>query len=293
MLAACTSTDSETQQRLDAASEQGQALGVQDDVLADATDEQRECADDRIGDSNLSMLQALTDATASGEQARIDLVGILIDCVPNLGSVDSYATFFTSTLTAALPPGSDVDDEEGACFLQFVIDHADDPAEMIVTARSPDTGAVLADGAAACFDEVSLARINGEAGSGPQHYGDDPALDALYDSCEAGDDRTCDLLYFATSEGSEYSVVATDCAGRGVSDVYCTPGITASPDGTADLSSPGLVTLETACVGGDMIACDTLFSLSPVGSDFETVGYTCGGKIAVGALPDCRTRFAE
>jgi hypothetical protein len=34
--------------------------------------------------------------------------------------------------------------------------------------------------------------------------------------------------------------------------------------------------LWDACAAGDGAACDTLFLESPIGSEYETFGYTCG-----------------
>ena len=141
------------------------------------------------------------------------------------------------------------------------------------------------------FDETSQAAIAGEAGSGPQAYGDDADLDSLYDACDGGDDRACDLLFVNASQESEYWLLAIDCAGRGETDGFCTEGIVAASDGFADASSPGLEVLTVDCEAGDMIACDTLFGIAQIGTTAENTGYTCGGKIAVGAIPNCRTRF--
>jgi hypothetical protein len=41
-----------------------------------------------------------------------------------------------------------------------------------------------------------------------------------------------------------------------------------------------------------MTACDFLYYRSPIGSQLEEIGSTCGGRINV-ALPDCRSTIAE
>jgi len=54
-------------------------------------------------------------------------------------------------------------------------------------------------------------------------YGDDPALDALYDSCKDGDMQACDDLYMQSPFGSEYETFADTCGDRVESGGgYCT-----------------------------------------------------------------------
>jgi hypothetical protein len=54
-------------------------------------------------------------------------------------------------------------------------------------------------------------------------YGDDPELDALYDSCKDGDMQACDDLYLQCPFGSEYEEFADTCGGRVESGGgYCT-----------------------------------------------------------------------
>lgn len=45
-------------------------------------------------------------------------------------------------------------------------------------------------------------------------YGDDPTLDALWDSCEAGDMTACDDLFWSTGIGTGYETFAQTCGGR-------------------------------------------------------------------------------
>jgi hypothetical protein len=47
--------------------------------------------------------------------------------------------------------------------------------------------------------------------------------------------------------------------------------------------------LADDCYQGDMRSCDELFNLSPVGSDYEEYGDTCGGRWPVSARPNCQT----
>jgi len=53
-------------------------------------------------------------------------------------------------------------------------------------------------------------------------YGDDPALDALWDSCEGGDAQACDDLFMDSPLASEYEDFGASCGGRFPgTDQYC------------------------------------------------------------------------
>lgn len=114
----------------------------------------------------------------------------------------------------------------------------------------------------------------------PWSYGDDHDLDGLWDACDAGDLDACDELYLLAPYGSDYEAFGTSC-GRRRSPMHGTcsweiedPG--AGPD--AQRSEPDLSWLRTACESGDLSSCDDLFWFSPVGSDDEAFGSTCGNR---------------
>lgn len=71
----------------------------------------------------------------------------------------------------------------------------------------------------AATPEDPLVRRPGE----PFTYGDDPALDLLWDECAASGTEACDTLFNESPEGSEYEAFANTCGGRGV-QVACAPG---------------------------------------------------------------------
>ncbi|MBC7289900.1 MAG: hypothetical protein H5T83_01015 [Actinotalea sp.] len=52
-------------------------------------------------------------------------------------------------------------------------------------------------------------------------YGDDPALDALWDACAAEDWAACDALYEDSPPGSEYERFADTCGDRTQGGVWC------------------------------------------------------------------------
>ena len=54
----------------------------------------------------------------------------------------------------------------------------------------------------------------------------DPALDALYEQCEAGDGQACDDLYFQSAIGSRYESFGNLCGNR----FEVTPGLCANVD---------------------------------------------------------------
>lgn len=64
-----------------------------------------------------------------------------------------------------------------------------------------------------------------EAPTGPTgsdlEYGDDEALDALWDACEAGDMTSCDELYLEAPLGSEYRAFGDTCGGRSSGGAWC------------------------------------------------------------------------
>jgi hypothetical protein len=283
----------DTREQIRAIEDQQRDLGGPADPLSDATAEQSACIESGASDGNLDLQSLLTDATATGLAQRAAFANVVVDCIPQLGSLGSYRTQFTTTVNAALGAGVDVDEIEGGCLLQYVVDNSPDPGIALADGSSPEDLATITDGFQACFDETSLATLFREEGTGAQNYGDDADLDALHDLCVAGSDAGCDLLYNRSSVGSEYESVAVGCGGRSVGAGACTAGLDFLADGTIDPQSPALLDFEAGCTNGDMTSCDALFTFSPSGSELEQFGFTCGGRIAVGAIPDCRTRFAE
>ncbi len=52
-------------------------------------------------------------------------------------------------------------------------------------------------------------------------YGSDPALDRLYDECEAGNFASCDKLYMDSPTGSEYEAFGDSCGDRNIPSGFC------------------------------------------------------------------------
>ena len=122
------------------------------------------------------------------------------------------------------------------------------------------------DGSRWCVDEGGPGTVN--------TYGDDTYLDGLWDDCAAGDMTACDALYQESPEGSEYGEFGDTCGYLTPGGTWCVeidPGTTGSVCG-----DPGLDGLYDGCALGDWAACDDLYRQSPVGSDCEAFGNTCG-----------------
>lgn len=122
--------------------------------------------------------------------------------------------------------------------------------------------------------------------------GGDDQIASLLADCEDGSDMACDILYSTSPVGSDEEATALTCGGRSDVEVrFCTEGIeSAFGNVWFAESSPGLPAALASCEDGDMTACDFLYFRSEIGSEYEEVGNTCGGRTAV-ALPDCRTAF--
>lgn len=142
-------------------------------------------------------------------------------------------------------------------------------------------------------DPTAVAPRDVEENSGFGLGGEDQIAGLMAD-CEADSDLACDILYQLSEFDSDEEALAIRCGGRSDVDVlFCTDDIQNEGEFLHfDVESPGLVDLVTACEEGDMTACDFLYFRSPIGSTFEQIGNTCGGRTSV-ALPDCRTLFAE
>ncbi len=122
----------------------------------------------------------------------------------------------------------------------------------------------LTDGARWCTDEF------GE----PSTYGDDAYLDGLWDACAAGDMTACDALFSESPVGTEYEDFGGTCGYQTDGTLWCIEAVlgevfTYGDDAYFDA-------LWDACAASDWPACDTLYSESPIGSEYEEFGGTCG-----------------
>ena len=121
---------------------------------------------------------------------------------------------------------------------------------------------------------------------GPSSYGDDAALDGLWDDCEAGDDEACDALVGRAPFDSDYESYGLTCGDRRPADSRpCEFESSGAPFGYGD--DPAFDALWDACSVGDETACSDLFFETPFDSVYERVGSACGDLVRAGR--DCAT----
>ncbi len=120
-------------------------------------------------------------------------------------------------------------------------------------------------------------------------YGDDATLDASWDACAQGDMQACDELYFASGFDTDYEAFADICGGAAESGSggSCASLGGGDPAAGGYGDDPQFDALWDACAAGDMAACDDLYALSPIGSEYEAFGDTCGGTQAPGSGSFC------
>jgi hypothetical protein len=114
------------------------------------------------------------------------------------------------------------------------------------------------DGPASDPEEEPASDPDEEPASDP-----DEELAQLNESCEDGDMRACDDLFFDSEAGSSFEEYGATCGGV--------------DSGENAGSCASLGAMAVGCNDGDMAACDELYFESEAGSDFEQFGATCGG----------------
>ncbi|MFC7403554.1 hypothetical protein [Georgenia alba] len=127
-----------------------------------------------------------------------------------------------------------------------------------------------------------------EMGDAPNTYGDDAALDDLWDACEGGDGQACDDLFYESPYDSEYEDFGWTCGERhpgGERGGECAVALGDAADRYGE--DPELDALWDACEAGDPAACDDLYLDSPSGSEYEDFGFTCGGRVPEGSGELC------
>jgi len=118
--------------------------------------------------------------------------------------------------------------------------------------------------------------------------GSDPALDGLAEDCFAGTFAACDQLFLEAPAGGAYAEYGASCGGRlevgidgdcdDAAQFASQPGTTAAADLAEFGSDPVFDELALACEAGDLEACDALYLQTPVGSEMEAFGSTCGAR---------------
>lgn len=184
----------------------------------------------------------------------------------------------------------------GACTATTVIGEGrlGEPTETAATTERGDRVAPADDTSAASGEAESAAEAGGavdeEEAEAFASLGDDELIEAWSAECRGGSDLACDVLFTITDRDSEAEALARTCGGRSDVEVrFCTPDIDPFEDRVwFDADSPGLPDVVDDCETGDLISCDFLYFRSEVGSSYEEIGNSCGGRVAI-AIPDCRT----
>ena len=97
--------------------------------------------------------------------------------------------------------------------------------------------------------------------------------------------RTLDLLLEGTGELGDELLAAADTCGVDPGAFEPIDGPAALEPGTRYGDNPVLDELYDACEAGDGAACDQLYEQSEIGSDYETFGFTCGGRFEEAEAP--------
>ena len=122
-------------------------------------------------------------------------------------------------------PGA-MDRDQAGCYVDRVVDElgpaplaADaDPTDDQVrrlTAIRVDCLGVADLGLPPTSTSVPMAVDGSGTPPGPQTFGEDPELDALWADCEAGSGASCDRLFDVAPLGSDYERFGATCGGRG------------------------------------------------------------------------------
>lgn len=77
-------------------------------------------------------------------------------------------------------------------------------------------------------------------------------------------------------------LAAAGCSTQSLDSPGAQGTVSTQPGDTAD---PAIQALADACVGGSGDACDQLWSAASVGSEFEQLGASCGGRLAPSEYP--------
>ncbi|MDA3015291.1 MAG: hypothetical protein O3A89_06970 [Actinomycetota bacterium] len=219
------------------------------DLMLEAlSDQQLEC----IVDALVADPTVLSDAVEGGDGTAMGLA--MLDCAPDvvaesmadeLGvTVDQAACLLQEdgVLMQLMLAGDDVNDEDAFGFLEDMLTAFED--------CGIDVGSMMGD---SFLDPDSAEEI--------AEYRAD---------CEAGDMGACDDLYYASGIGSDDEDFGATCGGTA-------DGSTAGMCSFSPPTAEEIAQVRADCEAGDMVACDELFYASPVGSDDEDFGATCGG----------------
>lgn len=191
------------------------------------------------------------------------------------------------------PVGSEYENFGSTCGLRFALGNGPLFCAGEIDGGSDDGGSAGNGSAGLDANNDSSDDNNGD-GSGlvsePFGYGDDPDFDLLWDLCAAEDFEACDNLYLTSPAGSDYELFGGTCAERYARDespLSCNAALGGGTDGSVFTygDDPIFDLLWDRCEAGDGEACDELFYGSPVGSEYEAFGNTCGYRFDESNVP--------
>jgi hypothetical protein len=188
-----------------------------------------------------------------------------------------------------------------ACSLFFLAACGDDGNSLSAATTDGSDSSSTTEGTTATTEDTSTSTTEGttETTGGspdgkPFTYGDDPDFDALWDACDEGNGAACDELFWTSPSDSDYEHFGNTCGERFDDDEVpfsCEDELggekidESTTDGSSYGDDPTLDALWDACDEGDGQACDDLYWGSPVGSEYEAFGNTCGERFSEDEAP--------
>ena len=221
------------------------------------------------GDDPVDRTEAITEGVESGLRDGLETMGLpettvscVLDGIRASGAYDRLGELDDSDIAtlATIPPDAPL-----SSYPPQFRPIAEATAQSMVACVDPS-------------DSGGLALGTGQ----PNELGDDPDFDRLWNACETTGGEECDLLYLVSPAGSDYEAFGATCGNRN------DPTEGACMDLNGD--GPRLDVWRDQCAAGDAGGCDLLYQFSPLESEDEAFGTTCGGRDDPSPL-SCWIRF--
>ena len=170
-----------------------------------------------IDSSMDAQAQELATLTESNEQAQAELASITLELQSAVADDAETEQALTDMVALSLVLGVGIEEQDAECMAELMVgDLGPEIVNLLVETASGNpssegqVGEAIADSADECgVEPPEEAPI--EPGT---DYGDNPALDLLYDQCAAGDGAACDELYATSHEGTAYEQFGYSCGNR-------------------------------------------------------------------------------
>lgn len=178
-------------------------------------------------DALAAQLAEATDAL-DGARADVDrLTGDLADVEEELGESrrdaddgEDVRAAFIDFVALSVQLGVGLGESDALCFGEAIVNDPDARRAFLSSGGAGEGSVEALEGGLAMVRAaedcgIDLDDAGGIGGVGDvDGYGDDPALDALYDRCDGGDGAACDELYWSAPLGSAYEEFGGTCGGR-------------------------------------------------------------------------------